>query len=164
MPSVTSGVRRVESYTTLNLIHAFLIPPQVSGVGYNSVGEVRCGGQLVDGHTHPSLSKVLEVGCLCNDAEIHNGMLHGSPTEGAILACAMKVGITGSYVSHSICFMVNCWFINGGWGVWCAGSPTEGSFLACAMMIGNHVYEAQKFKSHSPPSPPKQIDFLMKTF
>lgn len=60
-------------------------------MGYNGRGEVICNGQRVDGQSHPALSKVIEVGCICNDAEIHEDQLHGQPTEGAILACALKV-------------------------------------------------------------------------
>ena len=64
---------------------------QVSGVGYNSRGDVICNGCQVDGNSHPSLSKVIEVGCICNNAEICSDGLHGQPTEGALLACALKV-------------------------------------------------------------------------
>ena len=63
----------------------------MSGVGYNGRGAVTCHGSLVDGNSHPSLSKVIEVGCICNNAEICNNALHGQPTEGALLACALKV-------------------------------------------------------------------------
>jgi len=34
---------------------------------------------------------VIEVGCICNDAEITPDGLHGQPTEGALIAAALKV-------------------------------------------------------------------------
>ena len=64
---------------------------QVTGVGYNGIGTVLCDGMTVDGKSHPDLCKVIEVGCICNDAEICDDTLHGQPTEGALLACALKV-------------------------------------------------------------------------
>ena len=64
---------------------------QVTGVGYESEGSIHCDGQLVSDHTHPSIAKVLEVGTVCNNAQIVGGVLRGQPTEGALLACAMKV-------------------------------------------------------------------------
>ena len=72
--------------------------PQVKGVGYGGggsggglsgeeeVGEVRSfKGELALPRTHPSLAKVAEVGCVCNNAMIVDGQLmRGSPTEGAL--------------------------------------------------------------------------------
>lgn len=65
----------------------------VSGVGYNPTGIVTCNGEVVTDHTHPSISKVVEVGCICNDAEITPDGLHGQPTEGALIATAWKLNI-----------------------------------------------------------------------
>lgn len=66
---------------------------EVTGVGYNGIGNVLCEGHTVDSQSHPSLSKVIEVGCICNDAEICDDTLHGQPTEGALLACALKMNL-----------------------------------------------------------------------
>jgi len=63
----------------------------VTGVGYNGHGEVICEGRPSDGQSQPALSKVLEVGCICNNAEISDDRLHGQPTEEAFLASALKV-------------------------------------------------------------------------
>jgi Ca2+-transporting ATPase len=41
--------------------------------------------------SHPSISKVVQIGVICNNAEIVDGNLQGQPTEGALLACAYKV-------------------------------------------------------------------------
>ncbi|XP_021371301.1 calcium-transporting ATPase type 2C member 1-like isoform X1 [Mizuhopecten yessoensis] len=66
---------------------------EVTGVGYNASGEVVCQRQEVRDNSHPSLIKVIEVGCICNDADICADGLHGQPTEGALIACAWKMNI-----------------------------------------------------------------------
>ena len=66
---------------------------QVSGVGYSTKGEVVCEQDVVHRDTHPTISKVIEVGIVCNNAQIIAGNLQGQPTEGALLACAFKVGL-----------------------------------------------------------------------
>ncbi|KAK3086796.1 hypothetical protein FSP39_023594 [Pinctada imbricata] len=66
---------------------------EVSGVGYNGQGVVECRGEVVSDHSHMSLHKVIEVGCICSDAEICPDGLHGQPTEGALLAVAMKMNL-----------------------------------------------------------------------
>ncbi|XP_060063129.1 calcium-transporting ATPase type 2C member 1-like [Ylistrum balloti] len=66
---------------------------EVTGVGYNASGEVTCQRQEVRDNSHPSLVKVIEVGCICNDADICADGLHGQPTEGALIACAWKMNI-----------------------------------------------------------------------
>lgn len=71
---------------------------QVSGVGYNANGSVVCRHEQVTEHSHPSLTKVIEVGCICNDADLCEDGLHGQPTEGALIAVAWKVGQTCMYL------------------------------------------------------------------
>ncbi|XP_071172782.1 calcium-transporting ATPase type 2C member 1-like isoform X2 [Mytilus edulis] len=66
---------------------------EVTGVGYTAVGEVICNGEVVTEHSHSSISKVIEVGVICNDAEILPEGLHGQPTEGALIAAAWKLNI-----------------------------------------------------------------------
>ena len=75
---------------------------QVSGVGYSARGEVLCDHVVVQRDTHPSIAKVIEVGAVCNNAQIIEGNLQGQPTEGALLACAMKVGVPVSARNDSI--------------------------------------------------------------
>ncbi|CAL8354368.1 unnamed protein product [Arctogadus glacialis] len=66
---------------------------EVTGVGYNGAGEVLLDGDVVHGYACPSISKIVEVGCVCNDSVIRNNTLLGRPTEGALLALAMKAGL-----------------------------------------------------------------------
>ncbi|XP_051999926.1 calcium-transporting ATPase type 2C member 1 isoform X2 [Xyrauchen texanus] len=68
---------------------------EVTGVGYNNAGEVLLDGELVHGFYNTSISKIVEAGCVCNDAVIRNNTLMGRPTEGALIALAMKMGLEG---------------------------------------------------------------------
>ncbi|XP_059364291.1 calcium-transporting ATPase type 2C member 1 isoform X1 [Carassius carassius] len=68
---------------------------EVTGVGYNNSGEVLLNGELVHGFSDTSISKIVEAGCVCNDAVIRNNTLMGRPTEGALIALAMKMGLEG---------------------------------------------------------------------
>lgn len=71
---------------------------EVSGVGYEPVGELRA----VDGETDAArkgLQRLLTAGVLCNDAVLRTdagegkSRLVGDPTEGALLVVALKAGI-----------------------------------------------------------------------
>ncbi|CAF1042172.1 unnamed protein product, partial [Didymodactylos carnosus] len=64
---------------------------EVSGTGYNGEGDVVCENERVRYESHPSISKVVEVGAVCNNSEIINSQLRGQPSEGALLAVAMKM-------------------------------------------------------------------------
>ncbi|GAB1609334.1 calcium-transporting ATPase type 2C member 1-like [Argonauta hians] len=65
----------------------------VSGVGYNADGDVTCHGDIVREYSNNSFYKIAEVACLCNNAEITSNGLHGQPTEGALLAFALKMNL-----------------------------------------------------------------------
>ncbi|XP_013393466.1 calcium-transporting ATPase type 2C member 1 isoform X2 [Lingula anatina] len=86
--TLTKNEMTVTHIYTSDGLHA-----EVTGVGYNGNGEIRCNGNLVKDYTHPSISKLMEVSCLCNNAEIENNTLLGQPTEGALLAAAMKMNL-----------------------------------------------------------------------
>lgn len=73
---------------------------EVTGTGYNNIGQViiqdedRFVDREVDMMARSSIYNVLEVGCVCNNAAIgSDGVLRGQPTEGALLAAAMKYGM-----------------------------------------------------------------------
>ncbi|XP_069767126.1 calcium-transporting ATPase type 2C member 1 isoform X2 [Narcine bancroftii] len=66
---------------------------EVTGVGYNRHGEVVMDGEVIHGFSKSSISKIVEAGCVCNDAVIRNEALMGQPTEGALIALAMKMGL-----------------------------------------------------------------------
>ncbi|CAD5123240.1 DgyrCDS11598 [Dimorphilus gyrociliatus] len=64
---------------------------EATGLGYSGTGQVVCRGETVNPENHPSLVKIVEIGVICNNAQIVDGELHGQPTEGAILAAAVKM-------------------------------------------------------------------------
>ncbi|ESO82696.1 hypothetical protein LOTGIDRAFT_211332 [Lottia gigantea] len=65
---------------------------EVTGVGYNGDGQVISGGEASKGGAS-TLSKVVEVGCVCNNSDITNEGLRGQPTEGSLLALAIKMHV-----------------------------------------------------------------------
>ncbi|XP_078042473.1 secretory pathway calcium atpase [Augochlora pura] len=67
----------------------------VTGAGYNDKGEVRIRKCDNYDDARASISHMLEVGCICNNAIIQNDTLLGQPTEGALLVLAMKYGMYG---------------------------------------------------------------------
>lgn len=63
----------------------------VTGAGYNDHGEIHirdCSNQDI---AKQSITALLEAGAVCNNAIIMSDTLLGQPTEGALLAAAMKV-------------------------------------------------------------------------
>ncbi len=70
---------------------------QVTGEGYNPVGEFLQNGKLITFEEHPDLQDLLLACVLCNDAILqqHSGQwaIMGDPTEGALLAVAGKGGL-----------------------------------------------------------------------
>lgn len=65
---------------------------QVSGSGYAPTGEISC--ETDSSEDSQSLSRLLEIAALCNDAELHEADtgwdILGDPTEGALLTLAAK--------------------------------------------------------------------------
>lgn len=67
---------------------------EVTGAGYNSHGEVITStGETALPFSHPNLVKLAQVSSVCNNSLIIDENLRGSPTEGALLAFAMKMGV-----------------------------------------------------------------------
>jgi P-type Ca2+ transporter type 2C len=76
-----------------------ILPSQaltISGAGYGPEGDIALDGHRVDPRGNEHLRRLLETGALCNNArlESHDGWhVHGSSTEGALLALATKGGV-----------------------------------------------------------------------
>uniref|UniRef100_A0A914I672 P-type Ca(2+) transporter n=1 Tax=Globodera rostochiensis TaxID=31243 RepID=A0A914I672_GLORO len=69
------------------------------GVG-DSSGECRLmSGERVLGHSHSAISRVVEIGCVCNNCHLANGTVIGQPTEGALMVLAREtqLDISRSY-------------------------------------------------------------------
>ncbi|XP_068567695.1 calcium-transporting ATPase type 2C member 1 isoform X2 [Cebidichthys violaceus] len=86
--TLTKNEMTVTQLFTSDGLHA-----EVTGVGYNGAGEVLLDGDVVHGFSCPSISKIIEVGCVCNDSVIRNHNVLGRPTEGALIALSMKMGL-----------------------------------------------------------------------
>ena len=68
---------------------------RVTGEGYGGDGNVQC--ESADGAA--DFAALMLPLVLCNDTQIRNGALAGDPMEGALLALAMKTGMTRESVS-----------------------------------------------------------------
>ncbi|MFI8706437.1 calcium-translocating P-type ATPase, SERCA-type [Bacillus sp. NPDC077411] len=70
----------------------------VTGQGYEPKGEFMKGDKKINPTAARSLYQLLTFGCLCNNANIvkkkKTYVLDGDPTEGALVAAAMKAGIS----------------------------------------------------------------------
>jgi len=69
----------------------------VTGEGYEPVGEFQSDGKNIDIEKDSALDLLLETGALCNDATVDSKSkkyeIHGDPTEAALVVVAMKGGI-----------------------------------------------------------------------
>jgi magnesium-transporting ATPase (P-type) len=69
----------------------------IDGIGYNPHGNFQLEQQPINPDEYPILSEVARAALLCNDAFLHekhgNWLLHGDPTEGALLTMALKAGL-----------------------------------------------------------------------
>jgi len=88
-----TGTLTKNEMTVTNILTADAEMAEVTGSGYNDEGDVLCEHERVTYDSHPSISKVVEVGAVCNNAEIINNQLRGQPTEGALLSVAMKMNL-----------------------------------------------------------------------
>jgi Ca2+-transporting ATPase len=70
---------------------------EVTGEGYEPKGEFRRNGQLLIPESESQLNMLLQIGALCNDAQLttnNRGVgIIGDPTEGALVVSAAKAGI-----------------------------------------------------------------------
>jgi magnesium-transporting ATPase (P-type) len=69
----------------------------VTGAGYAPEGEIRREGTAVDASGDAGLAELARAGLLCNDAELRHRdgswTVAGDPTEGALVAFAVKAGL-----------------------------------------------------------------------
>ncbi|MEH2106542.1 cation-translocating P-type ATPase [Nostoc sp.] len=97
-----------ENQMTVQKIYAGGQDYTVSGIGYAPDGEILMNGQPVDFNAdgHIALWESLEAGLLCNDSHIEWGDgqwdLVGTPTEGALIAAANKVGLTQANLEQEL--------------------------------------------------------------
>jgi Ca2+-transporting ATPase len=63
---------------------------EVTGTGYEPVGEFRVDGKSFSPLEHEDLVLILRIGALCNNSSIDGSSVLGDPTEGALLVAASK--------------------------------------------------------------------------
>lgn len=87
-----TGTLTKNAMTVTQIYTADGMQAEVTGVGYDTPGAIHSSS----GGVTPTISKMLEVGVVCNNAEITPEGLRGQPTEGALLAAAAKVGLSNA--------------------------------------------------------------------
>lgn len=85
-----TGTITKNEMTVTTIISADGYMADVTGAGYNDNGEIHirdCANMEI---AKQSINQIVEVGAVCNNAVIQGEVLLGTPTEGALLAVAMK--------------------------------------------------------------------------
>lgn len=103
----TNKMEVIEIFVPFESVHA-----EVNGIGERSgsrpsspsgsesKARVTLRGEPVTDVSHPHVHHCLLAGALCNNAQVVNGEVIGQATEGAVLLCAQKVGITNAVVAQ----------------------------------------------------------------
>lgn len=78
---------------------------EVTGVGYDPHGSFLLDGDEIALEDYPVLTELTRAALLCNDAVLHKHdgewVLHGDPTEGALLALGIKAGLDPAFEQES---------------------------------------------------------------
>lgn len=86
-----------ENQMTVQLIYAGGVQFSVTGVGYDSSGEIQQNDSVCDINKYPLLNECLTAGILCNDSQLVNKngkyTVNGDPTEGCLFVAAHKAGL-----------------------------------------------------------------------
>jgi Ca2+-transporting ATPase len=71
---------------------------EVTGTGYETIGEFRVDGSSISPLQDENLVLLLQIGALCNNSSVNGSSVLGDPTEGALLVAASKSGMEMEYV------------------------------------------------------------------
>ncbi len=86
-----------ENQMTVREVHADGRAYMVTGTGYGPTGELRLADVVVNTSEHTALAECLRAGVLCNESELRDEggkiVVHGDPTEAALLVAAQKGGL-----------------------------------------------------------------------
>lgn len=89
-----TGTLTKNEMTVTAAVTSEIYQAEFTGVGYSPKGQVVLKD---DGKNYKqqmeSLKRLLEVGCVCNNADITGDQLRGQPTEGAIIVAAQKIDL-----------------------------------------------------------------------
>ncbi|NXO20060.1 AT2C2 ATPase, partial [Cisticola juncidis] len=88
-----TGTLTANEMTVTRLVTSDGCQAQVSGVGYNGEGNVYLlpSKEILKEFSNISVGKLVEAGCVVNNAVIRKNSVIGQPTEGALIALAMKM-------------------------------------------------------------------------
>ncbi|GAB0195454.1 calcium-transporting ATPase type 2C member 2 [Grus japonensis] len=87
-----TGTLTANEMTVTRLVTSDGFQAEVSGVGYNGEGNVCLlpSKEILKEFSNISVGKLVEAGCVVNNAIIRKNSVMGQPTEGALIALAMK--------------------------------------------------------------------------
>ncbi|NXM44556.1 AT2C2 ATPase, partial [Gymnorhina tibicen] len=88
-----TGTLTANEMTVTRLVASDGCQAEVSGVGYNGEGNVYLlpSREILKEFSNISIGKLVEAGCVVNNAVIRENSVIGQPTEGALIALAMKM-------------------------------------------------------------------------
>uniref|UniRef100_A0A8B9T8W3 Calcium-transporting ATPase n=1 Tax=Anas platyrhynchos TaxID=8839 RepID=A0A8B9T8W3_ANAPL len=88
-----TGTLTANEMTVTRLVTSDGFQAEVSGVGYNGEGNVYLlpSKEILKEFSNVSIGKLVEAGCVVNNAIIRKNSVIGQPTEGALIALAMKM-------------------------------------------------------------------------
>uniref|UniRef100_A0A8C4K1G8 Calcium-transporting ATPase n=1 Tax=Dromaius novaehollandiae TaxID=8790 RepID=A0A8C4K1G8_DRONO len=91
-----TGTLTANEMTVTQLVTSDGFQAEVSGVGYNGEGNVYLlpSREILKEFSNVSVGKLVEAGCVVNNAVIRKNNVIGQPTEGALIALAMKMELT----------------------------------------------------------------------
>nr|XP_005592730.1 PREDICTED: calcium-transporting ATPase type 2C member 2 isoform X1 [Macaca fascicularis] len=98
-----TGTLTANEMTVTQLVTSDGLHAEVSGVGYDGRGTVCLlpSKEVIKEFSNVSVGKLVEAGCVANNAVIRKNTVMGQPTEGALMALAMKMDLSdikNSYV------------------------------------------------------------------
>ncbi|XP_073410964.1 calcium-transporting ATPase type 2C member 2-like [Dendrobates tinctorius] len=90
-----TGTLTANEMTATRLVTSDGLHAEVTGVGYDGKGSVNLlpANEAVREFSNISVGKLVEAGCVANNAIIRGDTLMGQPTEGALLVLAKKMGL-----------------------------------------------------------------------
>ncbi|XP_072492299.1 calcium-transporting ATPase type 2C member 2 isoform X4 [Notamacropus eugenii] len=91
-----TGTLTANEMTVTQLVTSDGLRAEVSGVGYNGIGTVCLlpSNEVIKEFSNVSVGKLVEAGCVANNAVIRKNTVMGQPTEGALIALAMKMDLS----------------------------------------------------------------------
>uniref|UniRef100_A0A8C3RY25 Calcium-transporting ATPase n=1 Tax=Chelydra serpentina TaxID=8475 RepID=A0A8C3RY25_CHESE len=91
-----TGTLTANEMTVTQLVTSDGFQAEVSGVGYSGKGSVCLlpSKEVINEFSNVSVGKLVEAGCVANNAIIRKNTVIGQPTEGALIALAMKMELS----------------------------------------------------------------------